>query len=81
MDVAVKILRWIEGFDGVSISDAGWTSPGYGNLVEVGIKVQFGNIQISIMCSYDDLFIDRLAGNNRKFTTLCEAIRQTFATT
>jgi hypothetical protein len=81
MDVAVKILRWIEGFDDVSIRDASWTSSGYGNLVEVGVKVQFGNIQISIMCSYDDIFIARLAGNNRKFTTLCEAIQQKFVTT
>jgi hypothetical protein len=81
MDVAVEILRWIEGFDDVSILDPGWPSPGYGKLVEVGIKVQFGNIQFGIMCSYDDIFIGRIAGSNRKFTTLCEAIQQEFVTT
>jgi hypothetical protein len=81
MDVAVNILRWIEGFDDVSIRDASWTSSGYGKLVQGGIKVQFGNIQIAIVSDYDDIFIARIAGNNRKFTTLCEAIQQTFATT
>lgn len=81
MDVAVNILRWIEGFDNVSIRDAGWKSSGYGNLVEVGIRVQSGNIQLAIMCSYDDIFIGRIAGNNRKFTTLCEAIQEKFVTT
>jgi hypothetical protein len=81
MDVAVRILRWVESFDGVSIPDAGWTSPGYANLVENGTTVQFGNFQFSIMCSYDDLFINRLAGDNRKFTTLGEEIQRKFATT
>lgn len=81
MDVAVEILRWIEGFDDVSIRDASWTSPRCGKLVEVGIKVLFSNIQFAIMCSCDDIFIDRVAGNNRKFTTLCEAIQQKFVTT
>ncbi|MDG3008209.1 hypothetical protein [Paludisphaera mucosa] len=79
MDVAVEILQWVESFDGVSIPDAGWTPPGCGSLVEKGVKVRFGTIQFSIMCSYDDLFINRLAGDDRKFTILGEAIQQTFA--
>jgi len=80
MDVAVEILRWIEGFEDVSIPDPGGRAPGYGDLVEVGVPIQLGNIRFSIMCSHDDLFLDRLAGDNRKFTALCEAVRQKFAT-
>ena len=57
MDIAVEILRWVERFDGVSIPDSGWSSPGHGNLVEGGVAVRFGTIRFSIMCSYDDLFI------------------------
>lgn len=80
MDVAIEILRWIEGFEDVSIPDPGGNTPGSGDLVEVGVPVQLGSIRFSIMCSHDDLSIDRLAGSNRKFTTLCEAVRQRFAT-
>lgn len=80
MDVAFEILRWIERFDGVSILDSGWFSRNYGNLVEKGVVVEFGTIRFSVMCSFDDLFIDRIAGDNRRFTTLGESIQQTFAT-
>ena len=81
MDVAVEILRWIEDFDDVSIQDDSWKSFGHGNLTEVGIRVRVSNIRFSIMCSYDDVFISRLAGSSGKFTTLCEAIQQKFVTT
>ncbi len=40
--VAVNILRWIEGFDNVSILDAGWKSPGYGNLVRSALRSNSG---------------------------------------
>lgn len=81
MDVAAEILRWLETEDDCSIPDSGWASAGFGNLVENGILVALGHIQFSVMCSYDDLFIQRVAGNNRKFTTLCETIQRQFVTT
>lgn len=79
MDAAVAILTWLESQEECSISDGGWRSAGFGNLVEVGIVVVFGSIEFSVMSSYEDLFVERVAGNNRQFSALCETIQRRFA--
>lgn len=50
-----------------------------GRIVERGIEIPIGSIRISMMCSYEDLFIRRLSGNNRRFAELCDRIVKEFA--
>ncbi|MBN1429102.1 MAG: hypothetical protein JXB07_12005 [Anaerolineae bacterium] len=75
MDAAVEILQWLENRDGCESLNPGWKSAGYGDLVENGLRVRLGNIELSIMCSYSDIFISRLSGNKMRFHTFCESIR------
>jgi hypothetical protein len=75
MDAAVEILRMLEERDDCEIRDDGWRSSGYGNLVEVGIPIRLNNIEFTIMCSYEDIFIKRLSGNKDKFYEFCELVR------
>ena len=75
MDAAVEILTWLEEQPDCVIENAGWKSSGYGSLVEVAISVRLGDIEFTIMCSYEQIFIKRLSGNKMKFYDICEKIR------
>jgi len=75
METAVAILHWLARRDGCVIANEGWKSAGYGDLVEVGVRVQLDNIVFRVMCSYDDMFVDRVAGSKGKFIALCEEIQ------
>ena len=79
-DVALEILRWMQGLGRCSIEGSGSATANYGKLAEPGVAIRIDDIKVWMMCSYDDLFIGRLAGHKRKFAALCEAIQQTFAT-
>ncbi len=72
---AVQILEELELKENCEILDGTWKSSGYGKLIEHGIKVCMENMEIRIMCSYEDLFIYRVSGNKRKFYSFCESIR------
>ena len=75
METAVAILKWLAQRDRCVITDDGWRTSGYGNLVEVGMDVQLDNIVIHVMCSYEDILFTRVSGNKEKFDALCEKIR------
>lgn len=72
---AVQILEELELKENCEILDKTGKSSGYGKLIEHGIKVRIETIEISIKCSYEDLFIYRVSGNKRKFYSFCESIR------
>ena len=75
MHLAAAILGWLEEeWDECSISDSGWRSDGFGKLVEEGIHVDLSGIQFAVTCSYEDLWIARVAGNRADFLELCEAV-------
>lgn len=76
MGVAVQILSWLEKRSDCTIPDESWKSSGYGKLVEIGIPVRLGTIEFSVMSSYGDILISRIAGNTGKFYALCDEIRQ-----
>jgi hypothetical protein len=80
MDTAVEILSWLEQEDDCSISDSTWKTASHGNLVEVGIHVVLGSIELVVMCSYSEIFISRARGNMRKFAEFCEVVQQEFVT-
>lgn len=75
MDAAVRVLRWLEQYEDCEIDDSGWKSPGYGRLVEEGIHVRVGSIELQIMCSHEHIYIDRISGNKRKFIVICDDIQ------
>ena len=75
MDVAVEIIKRLEGEQDCEIEDSGWKSAGYGALVETGILVRLGNIKFQVMCSYEEIFIKRISGNKAKFYEFCESVR------
>ena len=79
-ELGAGILSWLNEQPGSSIPDQGWTSAGFGNLVENGISVEIDSIEFCVMCSHEDLFIERISGNNRKFSDICDAIRSEFGT-
>ncbi len=73
---AVAILRSLEGRPDCRIENRGWETSGYGDLIEVGIPVRIGNVEFTVMCSYEHIFIERVAGNKMKFWQICETIRE-----
>jgi len=76
MPVAVEILQQLELRQDCEIRNAGWKSSGYGDLVEVGIRVRLGTIEFAIMCSYEDILLRRLSGNKATFYEFCESVRE-----
>ena len=66
MNIAVELLRNLEENGEFTIEDNTWKTKDYGNLVEIGIKVNFENVVFKIMCSYEDIFIYRDTGNKNK---------------
>ena len=77
MAIATEILKELECAEDCEISNDGWKSRGYGDLVEKGIPVCLGNVEFEIMCSYEHIFIKRISGNMTKFYEICERIRCT----
>ncbi len=75
MDTAVELLKKLERDGRYQIENEDWKTEGYGNLIEVGIKIYFENAVFSIMCSYEDIFISRISGNRKKYYEFCEPIR------
>ena len=75
MGIATQIMKRLEADEDCVIKASGWKSPGYGSLVEVGIPIRLGNIELEIMCSYENIFLKRISGNKDKFYNLCESIR------
>lgn len=76
METAVALLHWLARRDDCVIANEGWKSSGYGDLVEKGVEVQLGNIVFQVMCSYEQMFVDRVSGNKDKFAALCEEIQR-----
>jgi hypothetical protein len=75
MAAAVAVLSQLEDRHDCEVENSGWELPPYGNLVEIGVGVQQGNIEFTIMCSYDQIQVQRISGNKSKFYGLCEIIR------
>ena len=75
MDAAVEILTWLERQPDCVIRDTSWKCPEHGRLIEVGIPVRVGNIEFTIMCSFEEIFVKRLSGNKMTFYGICEKIR------
>lgn len=75
MPVAVQILQRLELEPDCELRRGDWQGPEYGKLVEVGAPVRVGDIAFTIMCSYEDIFIQRVSGNKDEFYQLCESIR------
>lgn len=75
METAVAILHWLDQREGCVITNDGWQTAGYGDLVEVGIRVLLGDILFNVMCSYEEIFINRVGGKKMKFIALCEEIQ------
>jgi hypothetical protein len=75
MDAAIEILKRLENDEDYKTENSSMKSLIDGDLVEVGIPVRLGNIEFTIMCSYEDIFIKRISGNKMKFYEFCESIR------
>lgn len=78
MSVAAQILERLENSENCEIEGkpSAWKPPGYGALVEKGVRVKLDNIEFIIMCSYEDIIIERISGNKAKFYQFCESIRE-----
>jgi hypothetical protein len=75
MTAAVEILSQLEKQHDCEVENSGWELPPYGNLVEIGVNVRQENIEFTVMCSYDQIWIQRISGNKSKFYSLCKVIR------
>lgn len=75
MAAAVAILGQLQDLHDCEVEDSGWGSPHYGNLVEIGVRVRQENIEFTVMCSYEQIWVQRISGNKSKFYVLCEIIR------
>ena len=75
MEMAVSLLRWLARRDRCVIAGNGWQTSGYGNLVEVGIEVELESLVLRVMCSHDDIYVERIAGNKGRFFALCGEIQ------
>lgn len=78
MDLAEAILRFLVTGDSSVHDVERQVQRSMGRIVEEGIEIPIGSIRISMMCSYEDLRIRRVSGNNRRFSELCDLIVDEF---
>jgi len=76
MDTALELLGELEDNYDCKISVENWKKKGSGFIVENKVPVVFENIEFTIMCSYENFFLERVSGNKSKFFELCDTIKE-----
>ena len=69
----LALLRWLEGEP-----EGGGEGRTWGELVERDVGVRADGLELTVTCSFADVFVTRVAGNKRRFDELCERVRAAF---